>query len=192
MQAHSESKSALEARAAERRQTSLLLAFRELDVRRSGRLPQDVVTAVCKELNHYREIAHIGDARAALLFAALDRSGDGWISGDEFTRLCELLKVRFQRVPRRSWFEVVAPSLAESRCWRCVRGLVRSGTFDSGIDALLLVAGATLVLEEGDFLAGGAPEDFDSRPDSLWNVLELVFSATFLLEMILKMAVRTI
>ena len=39
-------------------------------------LPRETVLAVFRELNYYRAISHIGEARAELLFAALDRTGD--------------------------------------------------------------------------------------------------------------------
>ena len=49
-------------------------------------LPPETVLAMFKELNLYREIAHIGDTRAQLLFAALDRSGDSFVDEAEFLR----------------------------------------------------------------------------------------------------------
>ena len=173
---------------AERRRTSLARAFRELDASRAGRLPRDVVTGLYLELRHYRELLEPAALDTALFFAALDRSGDGWVDAEEFTRLCELLQVGFQRAPRRTWFESLAPSLAASAGWRRTRELLLSSSFEGGIDALLLMTGAALVLEGEQFLYSGAPEDFDSRPNSLWNVLELVFAAAFALEMALKLA----
>jgi hypothetical protein len=44
-----------------------------------------------------------------------------------------------------------------------------------------------LVVEERGILAG-RPQDFDSRPDSVWNILELTLSALFVLEMLIKLA----
>ena len=143
---------------------------------------------VYQELRHYRELLEPAALDTALFFGALDRSGDGWIDADEFTAVCELLQAGFQRAPRRTWFESLAPSLAASGCWRRTRELLLSGSFDGGIDALLLMTGAALVLEGEQFLYSGAPEDFDSRPNSLWNVLELAFAAAFALEMALKLA----
>ena len=102
---------------------------------------------VYQELRHYRELLEPAALDTALFFGALDRSGDGWIDADEFTAVCELLQAGFQRAPRRTWFESLAPSLAASGCWRRTRELLLSGSFDGGIDALLLMTGAALVIK---------------------------------------------
>ena len=121
-----------------------------------------------------------------LLFAALDRSGDSCIDEAEFLSVCEVLRVRFERVPRRNWLEARAPWFAQTACWQRISALVRSRLFDSVVDALLVFAGVILVIEERQVLSG-RPQDFDSRPDSLWNLLELVLSVFFMIEMALKL-----
>ena len=149
-------------------------------------LPREMVDDLFTELNYYRSIAHIGSARAELLFAALDRSGDDAVDLSEFLSFCELLRVRFERAPERSGLERLSPSLASSQCWRSVTALVRSHRFDYGVDALLVVAGVALVIEEQGVLQGH-PEDFDSSVSSIWNVIELLLSVLFLVEVVVKL-----
>ena len=152
-------------------------------------LPPETVLAMFKELNLYREIAHIGDTRAQLLFAALDRSGDSFVDEAEFLQLSELLRIRFDRVPRRTWVEVLAPAFSASAGWRRMCALVRSRRLDYAVDVLLLLAGGLLIAEEEQAIGdGGRPTDFDSRPDSPWNILELTLSVLFIIEMLLKIA----
>ena len=152
-----------------------------------GSLPRDTLLSVFQELNHYCAIEHIGQSRAELLFAALDRSGDSQVDLSEFLTLCEMLRIRFEKVPERLWLERVAPRLAGSPAWRRVCQLVTSRQIDYLVDALLVIAGAALVIEERNLIEG-RPSDFDSRPDSAWNILELVLSCIFVLEMGLKLA----
>ena len=156
------------------------------------RLPQETVIAMFKELNLYREIEHIGEARAALLFAALDRSGDRYVDESEFLLLCGLLRIKFERVPKRTWLQIIFPALAYSLAWRNLTVLIKSRRFDYFVDILLLVAGVALVVEEVDALhheTNRSSTDFDSNPfDSPWNILELTLSFLFLLEMIVKLA----
>ena len=184
--AHADSGAHVTALAQAAQQRSLRAAFALLANGRST-LTRETVLAVFAELNYYRAIAHIGEQRAQLLFATLDRSGDSAVDEHEFLSLCELLRIRFERVPRKTWFEVLAPRFASSAAWQRVCGLVRSRRFDFGVDALLVLAGILLVIEERSIFSGG-PEDFDDRPDSLWNILELVFSTLFLIEMAVKLA----
>lgn len=149
-------------------------------------LPLEAVLAMFKELNLYRDIAHIDRTRAQLLFAALDTSGDSAVDEAEFLGLCEILRIRFERVPRVSWVEVVAPTFAKSEGWKRVCVFVRSPRFDYIVDTLLVLAGALLVIEQQVVI--DRMHDFDSRPDSPWNILELTLSAAFLLEMAVKVA----
>lgn len=87
--------------------------------------------------------------------------------------------------------EVLAPAFAHSRGWKRIARVVRSRRFDYTVDGLLVLAGVLLVLEE-EFqlraLDDGRPEDFDARPDSPWNIIELTLSALFLLELLVKLA----
>jgi hypothetical protein len=82
-----------------------------------------------------------------------------------------VLRIRFERVPKRTWLEAAAPAFARSSCWLRVTSLVSSRRFDYAVDLLLVVAGGLLIVEERDVI--DRQKDFDSRPDSPWNVLEV-------------------
>eukprot|EP00966_Prymnesium_polylepis_P017903 412750-Prymnesium_polylepis.1 len=69
-----------------------------------GSLARDDLMQVFTELNHYKEIAYISEARARLLFAALDSSGDDSVSLAEFHDLITLIKVRAPRCAPRTTF----------------------------------------------------------------------------------------
>ena len=66
--------------------------------------------------------------------------------------------------------------------------VVLSPGFDTLVDAALLLAAVALVLEECDVM-GGKGMDNDGKPDSFWNILELMFCLFFLIEMVLKLGV---
>jgi hypothetical protein len=53
----------------------LTLTLQVLDPMSTGVLHREDLMRVFNELNHYKEIAYISEARARLLFAALDASG---------------------------------------------------------------------------------------------------------------------
>jgi len=184
-------------------------AFRERSLRhaylilqaggaRGGEAPMAELQAftlldVFLELNHYKEIAHIDSEQARLAFAALDRSGEGTISLDEFLHLAQVLELRFERANRSTWIGSRLSRLLARGITLRLAEVVRSAAFENAIDLALTANGGVLLMEQWDLLNGSehapAAEIFSGRIDSWWNVAEVFFTSLFVAEMCLKLLV---
>lgn len=106
----------------------------------------------------------------------------------EFHDLVDLIRIRFERVDRATCASSTCSPLFRTSCCRKVSDVVLSPRFDRLIDVALLLAVVLLLGEEFNVISGRS-HDFDGRPDSVWNILELLFCLFFFVEMVLKLGV---
>ena len=99
------------------------------------------------------------------------------MSLEEFHELIHIIKIRFERAYEPGVLATLCPSLFSSKACVSVSAAVRSPGFDVAIDVALVLAAVALILEQLNVF-GGESADKDGRPDSFWNVLELVFCAS--------------
>ena len=146
------------------------------------------------ELNNYKEIPHIDAANSKLLVHQLDLSKDGFIERDDFMELCSLLAVRFKRVTRPLATRWLPEWVVEHPHVLRAGEFVRSRAFEVIIDCILLVNAIVLVAEQHEVLGGtrsvpprGNISQLDSGHHNVFDVLELLFTIAFTMEMIAKL-----
>ena len=93
--------------------------------------------------------------------------------------------MRFERADSPGCATLLCPRFFQSTGCVYVTDAINSPRFDVVVDVALVLAGVALIVEQMNAL-GGREMDEDGRPDSLWNVIELVFCVFFTLEMLLK------
>jgi hypothetical protein len=159
-------------------------------------IEREKIEGLFDELNHYRGvIERIDKANARLLFSMLDCDGDGEISRSEFERMCGLLAVRFKRVKNHGWgtwrpsfLQPDAPFMA----W--LTRIVLSPGFEVCVYGVLVLNAVELILWERNVLSGSDTvvhdrNVHDGRVDSPLDVLEVVITIVFGLELAAKLAV---
>ena len=96
--------------------------------------------------------------------------------------------IRFERVDRGTCCSRTCTALFRTSACRRVSAVVLSPSFDTLVDVALVLAAVALILEELNVM-GGRDMDQDGKPDSVWNIIELLFCVFFFVEMVAKLGV---
>ena len=198
---YSAEEKALRAEAVARRERSLDAAFERLDWERKGALSRERISLVLDELPRSSALGSAlqpaavtpAPARAplaaslavqrALLFATMDASGDNEIQPEEFSNLCAILHLRFERADRRSLVERCDRTGERYERWRLatLAAVLSSPAFDYAVDALIVASVAAFALEP-------ALRQEDVRAAAL-SPVQATLTVVFALEVLAKGAV---
>eukprot|EP00937_MAST-01D_sp_MAST-1D-sp2_P005471 g5471.t1 len=153
------------------------------------------VFALFRELNRYHDISFIDDSKARLLFAMLDKSGDGAIQQREFVHLCDLLHIEFCRARGGVGAGAGAGAGAGTGVglgrvpWGWfVRAAAGSPRFEAAVDAVVALNMASLVGETWQLLVDSrAPLDVEALRLATAPVMGVI-ACLFCLEFVARVA----
>lgn len=175
--------------------TKLLQAYNILSDG-SNTISRDVVMDLFYIINEdFPEVPTIPPDKASILFAVLDADGTGDIDQDEFLEFGTVLLLEFQKVQSipKTFMELYFPKIHSSRSYQNFSTFIESGSFDNVIDTILIGNAIVIFIQSYDMLMGTKPADdtttMDEGANTLWEVLETVFTSIYTLEMIMKILV---
>lgn len=137
-------------KAKQARAYNLQIAFKILDddnEEAEGFLTYQQMHEVFQELNRYHDIPTIDGDFEQILFDQLDRDDTDRIKKDEFLRLCAVLRLRFAKISKKTWFQRKFPSMAESKCFGALEKTVESPWMEYIIDGVLVLNLLTIIKE---------------------------------------------
>jgi Ion transport protein len=135
-----------------------------------------------------------------LVFALLDKDGTETITPDEFMNLGLVLQLEmvhhsaYQTALERYW-----PALHQSSFFQRIQHAIRSPRFDTFVDCVLVMNALVIAIQSYPELSGQRVSDEssnftsdlyqDGKINTAWEVVETVFTALYVLECGLKVAV---
>lgn len=173
---------------------SLTKAFQLMDYKRSGRIDRDTVMALFCILNEdFPEFRSLSDEDTKLLFAILDKDGSSTITEEEFMDFGSVLLLEFVRASEYSTFiELRFPKFAESESYKKFCRIVKSARFEYAIDCVLFLNAVVIAIQTYPELSGSSvviDERFwDGSIDTVWELMEAVFTVIYSVECIAKLA----
>eukprot|EP00547_Thalassionema_nitzschioides_P003031 CAMPEP_0194206606 /NCGR_PEP_ID=MMETSP0156-20130528/5581_1 /TAXON_ID=33649 /ORGANISM="Thalassionema nitzschioides, Strain L26-B" /LENGTH=818 /DNA_ID=CAMNT_0038933165 /DNA_START=52 /DNA_END=2508 /DNA_ORIENTATION=- len=162
----------------------------------AGGINREIVMALFLILNEdFPELRTIPEDEAKLLFAILDRDGSGTISKKEFLEFGNVLLLEFEKVDSfKPLLKKCAPRIYNSRSFQGFKKFIESKLFDSIIDTVLVLNAIVVFIQSYDMLLGvneGKDESYqDGTIDTTWEFLEAVFTLIYVVEMMVKLAVK--
>eukprot|EP01026_Neomeris_dumetosa_P055650 TRINITY_DN5067_c0_g1_i3.p1 TRINITY_DN5067_c0_g1~~TRINITY_DN5067_c0_g1_i3.p1 ORF type:complete len:549 (+),score=25.29 TRINITY_DN5067_c0_g1_i3:223-1647(+) len=165
-------------------------AFDLIDEDKKGYISFDEFMVMVDEMRKYRRLATVvkGDI-TKLIFAVLDSDGSQVLTFENFRMLVNVLHMRFERIEEDTFFERNYPVLFKSKLFQVFKQIVMSVWFDYGMILILLVMGVLTVWEQWEDITDDKQPPsrrIDNKPDSFWNVIELIFTLIFVVEAAVK------
>lgn len=166
-----------------------------MDVDKTGRIGKEQILAVFYILNEdFPEIRRLDKDEANMLFGFLDKDGSSTITIDEFHDFGNVLLLEFTK---ESDYETIVerffPKMYQSHWWQSVCTFVNSTTFEYGIDFILLLNAVIIAIQSYPELSGGDvtmdPHYNDGYIDTVWELMETIFTMVYVLEVIIKVLV---
>ena len=135
------------------------------------------------------DIRGLSSDEMSILFAFLDKDGDGKISSAEFTHFGSVLLLKLRKKSSYATFvERHFPSVFTSRPWRLVCRTVKSPRFDQSIELILVLNAIVIAIQDYDVLAG-LTQTRDRECFEVWEGVETVFTVVYCVEALLKIGV---
>ncbi|CAB9519936.1 pore calcium channel protein 1 [Seminavis robusta] len=173
-----------------REDAKLSEAFQLMD--QSKTIDRDTVMTLFRILNKdFPEFRHISSRDAKLLFAVLDRDGSAKISQHEFLDFGSIMLLEFFHEEEfATSIQLYFPKLYNSERYQNFLTVVKSEQFETAIDIILVMNAVVVVIQSWPLLIGDAVtqnEDFlDGTIDTVWELIEAIFTAIYCVEAILK------
>ena len=170
-------------------------AFRLMDPKRTGRIDRETVMALFYILNEdFPEVRTLSDDDTKLLFAILDKDGSSTITEDEFMDFGNVLLLEFIRTDvYKTAVEIYFPKVYASRWYKRFEKSVKSDQFELLIDIILVVNAIVVGIQSYPELSSTRvhidPQLYDGSIDTVWELMETVFTVIYVLEAILKIIV---
>ena len=171
----------------------------------SGNAPtidRETVLAVFIVLNEdCPDIKYIKAVDAELIFEVLDVNNTNTLDEEEFMSIVDAIFYEFERADSYKTFVAkYLPILYESRSFKNFSDFIKSSVFERGIDLLVFLNVIVCAIQSWNMLSGGVSPryDFDDyalslledgRIDTIWEVLETLFTVLYVLEMCAKIMV---
>ncbi|KAF0717242.1 Aste57867_2414 [Aphanomyces stellatus] len=154
-------------------------------------IPYNVMTRLCHQLNHYKNIAYIHPSRMRHLLALMDTGHTQSIHWADFERICDVWPVALRNLRdfKPSEVERWWPHVFQSTWYTTLRHAVSSPTFDLVVDIILVVNTVVVVVETLPILIDPAYVMDDDNKWGAWEQVELVFSFAYVVEGLVKMLV---
>jgi hypothetical protein len=175
---------------------NLTKAFQLMDPEKKGWISQETIMAVFLILNEdFPEIHPLSDEETKLLFGFLDKDGSSTITLDEFQEFGSLLLLEFTKESDYATFvEVHFPKLYQSSGYRRLRHAVLSPAFEYIVDVVLLLNAVVVGVQSYPELMGENveldPHYSDGYVDTIWELMETMFTALYMIEVCLKVMVN--
>lgn len=171
-------------------------AFELMEEDEAGAIDREIVMALFSILNEdFPELRTIPEDEAKLLFAILDRDGSGTINKKEFLEFGNVLLLEFEKIHNvKPLLQKYAPQFYNSRPFQGFKVFIESKLFDSIIDVVLVLNAIVVFIQSYDMLRGateGKDESYhDGMIDTKWELMETVFTFIYVMEMLVKIAVK--
>ena len=174
----------------------LTKAFDVMDPEKTGRISKEQIFAVFYILNEdFPEIRRLDKDEANLLFGFLDKDGSSTITMDEFLGFGNVLLLEFTK---ESDYETIVqrflPKVYHSGWWQKICAFVNSAIFEYGIDLVLVLNAVVIGIQSYPELSGADvtmdPHYNDGYIDTVWELMETVFTLVYVLEVMIKVLVQ--
>ena len=172
-------------------------AFQLLDPRQTGRIDRETVMALFIILNEdFPEIRTLSDDDMKLLFAILDKDGSSTISEDEFMDFGNVILLEFTRTDvYKSVIKAYFPRIYATRWYKALERAVNSEKFELAIDIILGINAIVIAIQTYPELSTTRveidPKYWDGSIDTIWEMVETVFTVIYTIEVIIKVTVMS-
>lgn len=149
----------------------------------SGACSVDDIKALFRELSKNKNFSLVDEERVDLIFTALDDDADANLTKKEFMDIVDVLQLKFiVELEDYSFVQKHFPRLHENRIWRSLATYVRSPSFTTHINIVMLVNIAFILFESTMDLRNA------DTPSSVqfFAIIEMIFSIVYIVEMLLK------
>ena len=166
-----------------------------LDHDNRNSVSRDYIMAVILILNQdVPEIQRLSEAERGIIFAFLDKDGSSTISLTEFLDFGRILLLQLTKESDYATFvQQKFPRIHQSYWFQNLSKFVKSRAFEYCIDVILVLNAMTIAFQDYPMLAG---EDStidhlydDGLIDNIWELTETIFTALYVVEVMLKIIV---
>jgi two pore calcium channel protein len=174
---------------------NLTKAFHLMDPHRTGRIDRDTIMAVFFILNaDFPEFRTLSGEETKLLFGFLDRDGTSTITLDEFQDFGSVLLLDFAKASEYATFvETHFPQLYKSPGYQMFCDGVRSKYFEYAVDIILVLNAVVIGIQSYPELSGQPiemdPHFSDGYIDTVWELIETLFTIIYAVEVFIKVMV---
>jgi len=174
----------------------LLEAYEMLDHDNRNSVSRESIMAVMLILNQdVLEIQRLSKDERGIIFAFLDKDGSSTISLNEFLDFGKILLLKLTKLSDYATFvEEKFPHVHQSNWFQGLCTFVRSIGFEYCIDIILVLNAVIIAFQDYPMLAGeavtGDPHFDDGYIDTVWELMETVFTVLYVVEAMLKITVE--
>eukprot|EP00536_Pseudo-nitzschia_multiseries_P001386 jgi/Psemu1/181049/e_gw1.18.17.1 len=171
-------------------------AYKLLDPCDTNEVSRETMMAVMLILNQdVPEIDSLSIDEKGIIFGFLDRDGSSSISKDEFLDFGTILLLRLTKQSDYETFvERHLPKVNESKWYQFLVKYVKSPAFENAIDASLVLNALVVAIQDYPMLTGqdvtGDSHFEDGYIDTIWEFMETIFTALYVLEASLKILIN--
>lgn len=171
-------------------------AFTILDREEQGFICRESIMDVMAILNQdIPEIKSMSTDEKSIFFALLDKDGTDSIDLEEFLDFGLVLLLNMQKESDYTTFvETRLPSVYRSRWYARLSEAVKSKRFDTVVDVILVLNAMTILVQDYSVLVGHDTGDSKNAgtvdANSNWEKVETLFTALYVLEVVLKVTVN--
>ncbi len=128
----------------------------------------------------------------SIVFALLDKDGSDSISLEEFQDFGVVLLLAVSAESDYvTLVETMLPSVYRSQWYTRLCDVVKSNRFDTAVDAILVLNAMTIFMQDYPMLVGqGSVSQNINALDTNWEKLETLFTALYVLEVMLKVTIN--
>ena len=167
-------------------------AFTFLDSENQGFVSRESIITVMTILNKdIPEIRSMSKDEKSIFYALLDKDGSDSIDLDEFLDLGVVLLLNLSKESDyATWVETMFPSVCQSQWYTRLSEAVKSNRFDAAIDAVLVLNAITIFMQDYSMLVGHDTVSETQTLDTNWEKLETLFTALYVVEVMLKVTIN--
>lgn len=142
-----------------------------------------------------QEIGRLSQEEKSILFAFLDKDGDGTISRDEFLNFGSVLLLDLAKKSDYATFvETHWPSIFTSDFYQSLCNIVKSKRFENAVEVILVLNAFIIAAQDFPMLTGqdveNDPAYQDGYIDTLYEGAETIFTILYVIEAMLKIMVN--
>lgn len=169
-------------------------AFTLLDQKDQGFVSRESIMNVMTILNQdMPEVKTMSSEEKSIIYALLDKNGSDSICLDEFLDWSLVMLLNLSKESDYATLvETKLPNVYQSQWYTQLSEAVKSNRFDTAIDVILVLNAMTILMQDYSMLVGhdtGDPEN-DETLDTKWEKLETIFTALYVLEVMLKVTIN--
>lgn len=168
-------------------------AFNLLDREDKGFVCRESIMNVMAVLNQdFPKVNIMSSEEKSIIFALLDKDGSDSISLEEFLDFgLVLLLTLSEESDYVTLVETMLPSVYRSQWYTRLSKVVKSNRFDTAVDVILVLNAITIFMQDYSMLVGqGSVSQSIDALDTKWEKLDMLFTALYVLEVILKVTIN--